>query len=122
MYILLDLPEVIQVAVLVDWLPLWSVASLDSALCNAELRDAFQNIAFDSSMRYTTNLAPLQVDYKEFISWLVRRNVYMDGMFFGDSLATNPALRHQLLLHQGHVWKWVVIGKGSGQEGSILSG
>lgn len=101
------LPKSLSQSLLIDWLPLESIATLDSAFCNSEHRPHFNELAADPSSVY--RVTTLAQQSPGFVRWCLLRRYQVDGVSIFNDLVFDDQFRADFLAAQGAGLRWVGI-------------
>ena len=72
------LPEDVLRTLMVDWIPLPSIARLDSAICNEKLRQVLLGLLSSNQVRLDCGASMFFVNDR-CISWMIRRGIQLQG-------------------------------------------
>jgi hypothetical protein len=118
--LLVDIPEELAVQILAHWLQLNSVATLDSAFCNATLRAKYLQTAYgENSVLSMCNSNP---QYERCASWCLKRKAKVDGIWMSKPLIQeNISMRKQFLTMMESQLRWATINAGNADcRGAVL--
>jgi hypothetical protein len=102
--IILALPQAVIKEIFVKWLWLRQIVRLDSAFCDKGTRAHFLEAAYGPEVIY-----PVEHDilYNLVVPWYLLRGVQVDGVWFGEDLVYDEALRRKYFARFGKGFRWM---------------